>query len=104
MNVDTMEGDMRQGLGAAEAAFGDAAGNLEMKLRGKADEIVGKVQSAYGEAKDRTVETVDAVDAFVSEKPYLTAALAVAAGVAIGFLLGIGQPKVIVIKQQPPKI
>jgi uncharacterized protein YjbJ (UPF0337 family) len=103
MNIDTVEGDMRQDLGAAEKAFGEAAGDIQMTLRGKADEWVGKAQSAYGEAKDRALESIDAADAFVSEKPYLTAILAAVAGVAIGYLLGVAQPKVIVIRQLPPK-
>ena len=42
--------------------------------------------------------TFDQVDAFVTERPYFAAALAAIAGVAFGFVMGLGRPKVIVIR------
>lgn len=98
MNKRFVEGELRQGLGAAEQAFGHATGDLDMELRGKIHEVTGRVQSAYGEAKDRAAETVNGLDAFVTERPYLTVAIAVAAGAALGFVLGLMQPKVIVVQ------
>ncbi len=98
MNEDTVEGDLRMGLGKVESAMGEATESLELKLRGKADEIVGKVQSVYGQAKDQAGETFDTVDAFITERPYLATALAAVAGLAVGFVLGLGRPKVIVIR------
>ncbi len=104
MNDDSLNGGLRQGLGAAESIIGEATDNLEMKLRGKADDIVGRVQSAYGQAKDRDVETADGVDAFVTERPYATAAIAAGVGLFLGFVLGLGRPKVIVIRPAfPPR-
>jgi uncharacterized protein YjbJ (UPF0337 family) len=101
MNDDTIEGELRAGLGMAESAVGRVTDSLELKVRGKADEIVGKVQSAYGQAKDQAGETFDTVDAFVTERPYLATAIAAVAGIAIGFVLGLGRPKVIVIRPAP---
>ena len=98
MNNDSFEGELRQGLGAAESAVGDATGDIALNLRGKAHEFAGRVQSAYGQAKDQAVVTADTVDAFVTEKPYLSAAIAMGIGVALGFVLGLGRPKVIVIR------
>ncbi|MDB5458824.1 MAG: CsbD family protein [Caulobacteraceae bacterium] len=98
MNNDTLEGELRSGLGRAESAVGEAAGDIELRLRGKADELIGRVQSAYGQARDQAGETFDTVDAFVTERPYVAAALAALAGVAFGFVLGLGRPKVIVIR------
>ncbi len=102
MNDDSLHGDLRQGLGAAESIIGDATDNLEMKLRGKADDFVGRVQSAYGEAKDRAVETADGIDAFVTERPYVTAAIAAGVGLFLGFVMGLGRPKVIIIRPAAP--
>ncbi len=99
MNEDILEGGLRQGLGAAEDMIGDATGDMSLRLRGKADQVIGRVQSAYGQAKDTAVETVDSVDAFVNERPYMTVAIAAVVGVAFGFMLGLGRPKVIVIRQ-----
>jgi uncharacterized protein YjbJ (UPF0337 family) len=102
MNENTIAGELRSGLGRAESAVGDATGDMEWRLRGRADEIIGKVQTAYGQVGEQAGQTFDTVDAFVTEKPYLTG-LAALAGVAIGFLLGIARPKVIVIRQSAPR-
>jgi uncharacterized protein YjbJ (UPF0337 family) len=101
MNNDSIDGELRTGLGRVESAIGEAADNVELRLRGKADQIVGRVQSAYGAARDQAGETFDTVDAFVTERPYFAAALAALAGVAFGFVLGLGRPKVIVIRPAP---
>ena len=99
MNENTIQGELRTGLGRAESAVGDATGDMEWRLRGRADEIIGKVQTAYGQVGEQAGQTFDTVDAFVTERPYLTAGLAALAGIAIGFVLGLGRPKVIVIRQ-----
>ncbi len=98
MNEDMIQGELRGGLGRAESIIGEATDDLEMKLRGKADQLVGRVQSVYGNARDTAEETFDQVDAFVTERPYFAAALAAIAGVAFGFVMGLGRPKVIVIR------
>ena len=98
MNEDILEGGLRQGIGAAEYAIGDAAGDLSMSLHGKVQELAGRVQTAYGQAKDHAAGTIGGFDAFVTERPYLSAAIAAATGMALGFLLGLGRPKVIVIR------
>ena len=98
MNNDILDGDLRSGLGRVESAIGEAADDAELRLRGKADQLVGRVQSAYGNARDTAEETFDQVDAFVTERPYIALALAAVAGVAFGFVMGLGRPKVIVIR------
>ena len=47
-----------------------------MARSGATEQAAGRVQSAYGEVKDHAAETVGGVDAFVTERPYLTAAIA----------------------------
>ena len=98
MNEDILEGGLRQGAGRAERAIGDASGDLGLSLHGKVQELTGKVQTAYGQAKDTAAETIGGVDAFVTERPYLTAAIAAGAGLLLGFAFGLGRPKVIVVR------
>jgi uncharacterized protein YjbJ (UPF0337 family) len=101
MNEDMIEGELRMGLGRAESAIGDAVGDTEFKLRGKADQVIGRVQNAYGAARQTAEQTIDEVDAFVTERPYTAAVLAAGIGVMIGFLMGLSRPKVIVIRPAP---
>ena len=103
MNDDILEGGLREGLGKAERIMGDGSGDLQMSLHGRVQEMAGKVQSAYGQAKDTAAGTIGGVDAFVTERPYLSAAIACGVGLAFGFLLGLGRPKVIVIRPAAPR-
>ena len=98
MDEDILEGGLRQGAGRAERAIGDASGDMGLSLHGKVQELAGRVQTAYGQAKDHAAETIGGVDAFVTERPYLSAAIAAGVGLAFGFLLGLGRPKVIVVR------
>lgn len=98
MSDDILEGRLRQGAGAAERAIGDGLDDLSMSLHGRVQDLAGRVQTVFGQAKDHAAETIGGIDAFVTERPYLTAAFAAATGVALGFLLGLGRPKVIVIR------
>ena len=100
MDEKTLEGGLRQGVGHAEHTIGDVYGDLGMSVHGRVQELAGKVQSAYGQAKDTAAETIGGVDAFVTERPYLTAALAAGVGLILGFALGLGRPKVIIVR--PP--
>jgi ElaB/YqjD/DUF883 family membrane-anchored ribosome-binding protein len=104
MNDEILEGGLREGLGKAERIMGDSAGDLQMSLHGRVQEVAGKVQSAYGQARDTAAETIGGVDAFVTERPYLSAAIACGVGLAFGFLLGLGRPKVIVVRPAQPRV
>jgi uncharacterized protein YjbJ (UPF0337 family) len=103
MNDEILEGELRQGLGHAEHTIGDAMGDIELSLHGRVQELAGRVQSVYGQAKDTAAGTIGGVDAFVTERPYLSAAIACGVGLAFGFLLGLGRPKVIVVRPQAPR-
>ena len=98
MDENILEGGLRQGVGRAEQAIGDADGDLGLSLHVKVHELAGKVQTAYGQAKDTAAETVGGVDAFVTERPYLTAAIAAGVGLVLGFAMGLGRPKVIIVR------
>jgi uncharacterized protein YjbJ (UPF0337 family) len=101
MDENILEGGLKQGVGRAERAIGEASGDLGLSLHGKVQELTGKVQTAYGQAKDTAVETIGGVDAFITERPYLTAAIAAGAGLLLGFALGLGRPKVIIVRPAP---
>jgi ElaB/YqjD/DUF883 family membrane-anchored ribosome-binding protein len=101
MNKRVTEGDLAQDLGDAVQAFGEAKDELEMQIQDRLQEIARRMQSAYGQARDHAADTLGGVDSLVSERPYLSMAIAVAAGAAVGFLLGVGRPKVIVVNQAP---
>ena len=103
MNEDILEGGLRQGLGHAEHTVGDAYGDLGLSLHGRVQELSGKVQAAYGQAKDTAAETIGGVDAFVTERPYMTAAIAAGVGLLLGFALGLGRPKVIIVRPTAPR-
>jgi uncharacterized protein YjbJ (UPF0337 family) len=103
MNDDTMEGDLRAGAGHAEHLLGETIGDLGLTIQGRAREIAGKVQSAYGQARETAAGTIGGVDAFVTERPYLTAAIAAGVGLFLGFALGLGRPKVIVVRPAAPR-
>ncbi len=98
MNDDMMDGQLRSGLGRVESALGEATDDIGLKLRGRADQLVGQVQTVYGDARDTAEEAFDQVDAFVTGRPYMAAALAAFAGLALGFVMGVGRPKVVVIR------
>ena len=98
MDENILEGGLKQGVGRAKQALGDADGDLGLSLRGKAQDLAGKVQTAYGQAKDTAAETIGGVDAFITERPYLTATIAAGAGLFLGFALGLGRPKVIIVR------
>jgi uncharacterized protein YjbJ (UPF0337 family) len=101
MDENILEGGLKQGVGRAEQAIGDANGDLGLSLHGKVQELAGKVQTAYGQAKDTAAETIGGVDAFITERPYLTAVIAAGAGLLLGFALGLGRPKVIIVRPAP---
>jgi len=101
MNKRSMDSMLGKDLGAAEQAIRDAADDLDARLHARAREIAGRAQSAYDQIKDQGAAAFGGADAFVSERPYASVAIAIAAGALLGFVLGLGRPKVIVIRQAP---
>ncbi len=52
MDKDRIDGAGKQVKGAIKDATGKVIGDHEMQAEGKADKVVGKVQSEVGKAKD----------------------------------------------------
>ena len=52
MDKDRIEGAGKQAKGAIKDAAGKVVGDRKLQAEGKADKLVGKVQSEVGKAKD----------------------------------------------------
>jgi uncharacterized protein YjbJ (UPF0337 family) len=100
MTDDRLTGSAKNIGGQVEEGFGRATGDVKTELQGKAKQIEGTLQDVYGHAKetatdaaeairDRASEAGDFLRAAIEERPYTTAAIAL----AIGFLIGrFGHP------------
>jgi uncharacterized protein YjbJ (UPF0337 family) len=95
MSEDRVVGTGKNFAGQAEEAYGRATGNVRRELEGKARQAEGVAQDLYGQVKDKAAgaaeavgEGVDRADDFlrdmIEQRPYTTAAVAL----AIGFLIG----------------
>jgi uncharacterized protein YjbJ (UPF0337 family) len=98
MSEDRFEGAAKKGLGKVEGGLGGVFGSSDLEAKGQAKEIVGNVQEFYGKAVDTVKDATDQLDQLVDEEPYKALALAVAAGVVLGFLLGRGGRKVVYVR------
>src|SRR5262245_59920523 len=95
MNEDRLTGDAKTIGGQVEEGFGRATGDVKTQLQGKARQMEGALQDAYGQAKEvaasaaeaiseRTSAADDFVRTTIEQRPYTTAAIAL----GIGFLIG----------------
>ena len=59
MDKDRIEGNVKQGWGKAEEAFGDATDNPETEAEGQQDQAEGSLQEGWGKVKDAGRDLVD---------------------------------------------
>jgi uncharacterized protein YjbJ (UPF0337 family) len=52
MNKDRVEGVAKQAKGAVKEAVGKAVGDAKLATDGRSDKVEGKIQNAFGGAKD----------------------------------------------------
>ena len=52
MNKDQVKGRVEQTTGKVKEAAGKLVGNERLRTEGAADQVKGKVQAGYGDAKD----------------------------------------------------
>ncbi|WP_294327069.1 CsbD family protein [uncultured Sphingomonas sp.] len=87
MNIDTLNGAATDLGGKLKEGIGAATGNEKLRGQGKADQLGGKVQQYYGDAKDAVETTVrpliDQARQFARERPFLAATLAGVAAIAV---------------------
>jgi uncharacterized protein YjbJ (UPF0337 family) len=95
MNEDRLSGTAKNLGGQVEEGFGRATGDVKTQFQGKAKQMEGTLQEAYGQAKETAAEAAEAIREAGSEagdflrttieqRPYTTAAVAL----GIGFLIG----------------
>jgi uncharacterized protein YjbJ (UPF0337 family) len=95
MNEDRIAGTAKNLGGKLEEGVGRMAGSARTQMEGKASQVEGTLQDLYGQAKDTAADAAEVVrerasemDDFIrktiEERPYTTAAVAL----AIGFLIG----------------
>lgn len=58
VNTDQVKGLAKQAKGAVKEAAGKATGNRQTQAEGTADKISGKVQKAYGDAKEKVKKSL----------------------------------------------
>ena len=87
MDENTVEGAATNVGGKVKDAVGGLLGDSKLQAEGKGDQLSGKVQNAYGSAKDAVEEGAQSlgsqIDDFLKKQP-LTALLA---AVGAGYLL-----------------
>jgi uncharacterized protein YjbJ (UPF0337 family) len=95
MNEDRLTGAAKNVGGQVEEGFGLATGGVKTQLQGKARQMEGALQDAYGQAKEAAAsaaETIserasaaeDVLRKTIEQRPYTTAAIAL----GIGYLIG----------------
>jgi uncharacterized protein YjbJ (UPF0337 family) len=65
MNWDRIKGQWRQAAGRVQSAFGKAKDDDAMNLAGKREQLVGKLQGRYGELKESAEAQLDSALAHV---------------------------------------
>ena len=59
MNKDQVKGRAEQVKGNIKEGVGKAVGNDRLRGEGKVDQVAGKTQAGYGDAKDKAEEVID---------------------------------------------
>ena len=92
-------------IGAEDITIGDAVDEAEARLdqaearfKAKTREILDTAQIKFEQARAETVQRMDEIDQMVTERPYAAVALAAVGALVFGYLLGLRQPRVIVIR------
>ncbi len=67
MNKDRVEGKVKDIAGRVERQAGEWTGDTDAQVKGAAKQVEGKVQNAWGQAKDATKKA--AADAKAAKRP-----------------------------------
>jgi uncharacterized protein YjbJ (UPF0337 family) len=63
MNWDTLEGNWRQIAGKVKQQWGKLTSDSIMEINGQRDELVGKIQAAYGITREEAEHHVEDLEA-----------------------------------------
>ena len=87
MDEDRIKGSASDIGGKVKDAAGGLLGDNKLQAEGKADQVSGQLQNAYGSAKDAVSEGVDTlgtqVDSLLKERPMV----ALLGAVGVGYVL-----------------
>ena len=61
MNVDQIKGRVEEASGKVKEAAGKLVGNEKLKTEGVADQVKGKVQAGFGDAKEHVKDSAKKV-------------------------------------------
>lgn len=70
MNWDRIEGNWKQLEGKIKAQWGKLTDDDVLRIEGRRDELVGKIQEAYGISRDVAERQVEDWQASIDEKEY----------------------------------
>jgi uncharacterized protein YjbJ (UPF0337 family) len=84
MDKDQLAGATNKAAGKIEEGFGQAVGDMKTQAAGRLRQAEGAVQEAIGQAKETAGSMEDALRDCIENRPYTTAAVAL----AIGWLIG----------------
>ena len=91
MDQDRIEGAATNLGGKAKDAIGGLVGDNKTQAEGKADQVSGQIQNAYGSAKDAVSEQNgslgEQIDDFMHERPLGALLIAGGVGYLLAFLL-----------------
>ncbi|WP_294237788.1 CsbD family protein [uncultured Sphingomonas sp.] len=87
MNTDMMNGAATDFGGKVKQGMGAMLGDTSMEAEGKGEQLSGKAQKAFGDAKNSVDQTVrpliDQARQFVKDRPFAAAALGGVLGIAL---------------------
>ncbi|WP_322965277.1 CsbD family protein [Sphingomonas fuzhouensis] len=87
MNTDTINGAATDFGGQVKQGLGAVLGDKSMQAEGKGEQLSGKTQKVFGDAKDSVDQAVrpllDQARQFVKDRPFASAALGGVLGLAL---------------------
>lgn len=86
MSENRDEGTFQNVAGRLEDAAGGVMGDTKTQIEGKARQVAGKIQSAYGEAADQASDVAASVSRGVEQQPWTALLIAGVVGYVLGWL------------------
>ena len=72
MNRDRVKGAIDEVVGSAKRAAGELSGNTRLQVKGMAQQVKGKVEGAWGNAKDAVRDAVENTEVHIDTQVKLS--------------------------------
>jgi uncharacterized protein YjbJ (UPF0337 family) len=72
MNRDRVKGAIDEVVGSAKRAAGELSGNTRLQVKGMAQQVKGKVEGAWGKAKDTVRDAMDNTEVHIDTQVRLS--------------------------------